>query len=263
VRTIYQTLALLVLFSVAACSGAGSSNSAVPAGSMSAQAPAQTQSRALQKHTKPGAGGYTLFGDGILVHPGFNSPTAAQASYSADGAYGGVDFAFPAGATYSQLQNLSADYQFTIGSCGDGAPRFVVTLTNGTATGNATFYFGPPPNFTLCPPNVWSNTGNLASLPHTVDDSQLPGGTFYDPYTTSQTKFGNYAITDVFVVVDGFSAFRTVQWDNVGVTIGSDNETYTFESADSCKDGGWQQFTSSPGPFKNQGDCVSYFNNGK
>nr|MDQ6943655.1 hypothetical protein [Candidatus Eremiobacteraeota bacterium] len=221
------------------------------------------QSRALQKHSKAAAGSYTLFGDAILVHPGHNSPTAAQASYSADGPYGGVDFAFPAGATYSQLQNLSSDYQFTVGSCGDGAPRFVVTLTNGTVTGNANFYFGPPPNFTLCPPNVWSNTGNLASTPNTVDDSQLPGGTFYDPYTASQTKFGSYAITDVFVVVDGFSAFRTVQWDNVGVTIGTDNEIYTFESAASCKDGGWHQFTASPGPFKNQGDCVSYFNNGK
>jgi hypothetical protein len=28
---------------------------------------------------------------------------------------------------------------------------------------------------------------------------------------------------------------------------------------DDCKDGGWQKFTCSPGPFKNQGQCVSYF----
>lgn len=28
---------------------------------------------------------------------------------------------------------------------------------------------------------------------------------------------------------------------------------------DSCKKGGWQNFTGNPGPFKNQGDCVSYF----
>lgn len=27
---------------------------------------------------------------------------------------------------------------------------------------------------------------------------------------------------------------------------------------DDCKKGGWQSYTSAPGPFKNQGDCVSY-----
>ena len=28
---------------------------------------------------------------------------------------------------------------------------------------------------------------------------------------------------------------------------------------DACKDGGWQDFTDDPGPFRNQGQCVSYF----
>ena len=28
---------------------------------------------------------------------------------------------------------------------------------------------------------------------------------------------------------------------------------------DTCKDGGWKRFVSFPGPFKNQGQCVSYF----
>ena len=28
---------------------------------------------------------------------------------------------------------------------------------------------------------------------------------------------------------------------------------------DGCKDGGWQNYISSPGPFKNQGQCASYF----
>ena len=36
----------------------------------------------------------------------------------------------------------------------------------------------------------------------------------------------------------------------------------TFESADSCKKGGYQQFTSAPGPFRHQGQCVSYFAKG-
>jgi hypothetical protein len=32
---------------------------------------------------------------------------------------------------------------------------------------------------------------------------------------------------------------------------------------DDCKGGGWQNFPSPPGPFKNQGQCVSYFAAGK
>lgn len=32
---------------------------------------------------------------------------------------------------------------------------------------------------------------------------------------------------------------------------------------DDCKNGGWQNFAYSPGPFKNQGQCVSHFASGK
>jgi hypothetical protein len=49
--------------------------------------------------------------------------------------------------------------------------------------------------------------------------------------------------------------------DNVMIN----STTYMFEpepTNDSCKKGGWQDFTSSPGPFKNQGDCVSFFASG-
>lgn len=61
-------------------------------------------------------------------------------------------------------------------------------------------------------------------------------------------------------MVDGFTTpYITAQFDNTQIN----STTFTYESADSCKDGGWQSFTGPPGPFKNQGDCVSYFNNGK
>ena len=70
----------------------------------------------------------------------------------------------------------------------------------------------------------------------------------------SSPNYGNYTATDIALIVDGPN--QTAQFDNVQIN----NQTYTFESADSCKKGGWQLFTSSPGPFKNQGDCVSYFN---
>jgi hypothetical protein len=34
---------------------------------------------------------------------------------------------------------------------------------------------------------------------------------------------------------------------------------FVWRTKDDCKDGGWRSFISSPGPFKNQGQCVSYF----
>lgn len=242
--------ALAVAVASASCSGGGST-SAIPPGRDAAGAP-----RAPASHGHTGGGGYTLFGDATLVQPGNASPTAAQATSTGPNAFGGVDFSFPAGLTVSQLQNLSTDYQFTVGSCGLGSPRFVATVTNGTSSGNINFYIGPPPNYTGCAPNVWANTGNLALAANLVDDSQLPGGAFYDPYAAAQTKYGSYTVTDIFLVVDGPS--QTVQFDNTQVN----GATFTYESAASCKDGGWATFTSSPGPFKNQGDCVSYFSNG-
>jgi hypothetical protein len=214
----------------------------------------------------PVASGYTLFGDATLVHPGNNSPTAAQASY--DGctlgcetdplAYGGVEFASPSGLTVSQLTRYSTDYQFTVGTCEGGAPRLDAYVTNGTVEGNIWFYLGGP-SYTGCPPNEWKNTGNLASPTSLVDSSQI-GGKYNEEYASTQATFGSYKILELFVVVDGFSGKQiTAQFDNVMIN----DTTYTFENANSCKKGGWQQFTSIPGPFKNQGDCVSYFNNGK
>lgn len=46
--------------------------------------------------------------------------------------------------------------------------------------------------------------------------------------------------------------------DNVTIN----DSTTTFENADSCKKDGWQQFTTAPDPFKNQGQCVGYFAKG-
>jgi len=209
------------------------------------------------------AEGYTLFGDAQIVSPGNASAHAAEATTTGPNAYGGVDFAVPAGLTVSQVQNLSTDYRFTVGTCGLGSPRFVGRATNGTSTGNINFYLGPPPNYTACPPTVWTNTGNLASPANLVDSSQLPGGTFYDPYAAVLVKYGSYTVTDIFLVADGPS--QTVQFDRTQVN----DTTYGYEpppTKDDCKNGGWADFdgsNGSPGPFKNQGDCVSYFSSGR
>lgn len=208
----------------------------------------------VQGTTAAAASGYSLFGDAMLVHPGHNSNTAVQLR-SAGAGYGGIDFATPSGMTVSELQNLSTDYMFTAGSCGGGSPRFQINVGGANIFG----YIGPAPSYTGCPTNTWVNSGNV--LFPFVDTSQLPGGTFYDTWAHAQTAYGSMTITGIQLVADAGWMFgtQTVQVDNVRIN----STTYTFETKDSCKKGGWQDFTSSPGPFKNQGDCVRFFANGK
>ena len=212
----------------------------------------------VQGTTASAASGYSLFGDATLVHPGNASNTAVQLR-SAGAGYGGIDFNTPA-MTVSQLNDLSTDYIFTDGSCGGGSPRFQLNVGGA----NIFVYIGPQPSYTACPMNVWLNTGNLLTPASLVDTSQLPGGSFYDTWGAAQLRYGGQAITGIQLVADAGWMFgtQTVQVDNVMIN----STTYTFEPAptkDSCKKGGWQDFTSSPGPFKNQGDCVSFFANGK
>ena len=204
------------------------------------------------------ASSYSLFGDADKVHPGNASNTAVQLRSASTGAgYGGVDFSTPTGLTVPQLNALSTDYKFTDGSCGGGAPRFQINVDGK----NIFVYMGPPPNYTDCPANVWAATGNLLTPASLVDTSQLPGGTFYDTWAAAQARYGTSLVTGIQLVTDAGWMFgtQTVLVDNVTIN----GTTYTFEdgvlnSKDQCKDGGWMDFTSAPGPFKNQGDCVSF-----
>jgi hypothetical protein len=203
--------------------------------------------------------GYSLFGDATYVPPGNNSNRAVQLVSDANtGVYSGIDFAVPANLPINDLNTLSTDYKFAAASCALGSPRFGITLaTNANA---AIFvYIGPPPNYTGCPPNVWANTGNLLTPASLVDATQY-GGVFYESWSAAQAQFSGQAVTDIFLVSDngpapGYS--QTVLIDNTDV-----NGTlydYEFTSKNDCKDGAWKNFTFPPRPFKNQGQCVSYF----
>jgi hypothetical protein len=210
---------------------------------------------------------YNLFGDAALVSPGHNSDTAARLRSNVAGTgsiFGGVNFAIPAGTTLNDLTNLATDFQFTAASCGGGSPRFQINIDGE----NIFVYLGPPPNYTGCPANVWTSSGNLITMASVVDTSQLPGGTFYDPWAVARVKYGTHLVTGIQLVTDSswfFGATQTVLVDNVMINA----TTYTFEEdvvvpgdKEKCKKGGWMDFTSDPGPFRNQGDCVSYFATG-
>jgi hypothetical protein len=208
------------------------------------------------------ATGYSLFGSATYVSPGHNSNRAVQLISDANtGVYSGIDFSVPSGLTINNLNTLSTDYDFTAASCANGSPRFGIVLA-GFPNSNIFVYIGPPPNYTGCPPNTWLNTGNLLTFASLVDTSQLPGGNFYDTWGAAQARYSGQDVIDIFLVSDNGPSptglgSQTVLVDNTNV-----NGTiydYEFASKDDCKDGGWKNFTFPPGPFKNQGQCVSHF----
>ena len=94
-----------------------------------------------------------------------------------------------------------------------------------------------------------------------VDTAQI-GGIPYDPWAHVVIAYGSYAVTGIQLVTDSSwffgGATQTVLVDNVQIN----DDTFTFDSKDSCKNGGWRDYTASPGPFRNQGDCVSFFARG-
>ena len=216
---------------------------------------------------------FSLFGDATLISSGNNSNTAVQLRSNVAGqgqTSGGIDFTLPAGTTLSQLTNLSTDYMFTAASCGGGAPRFQINV----AGHNIFVYLGPYPNYMSCAQNIWTSSGNLLTAASFVDTSQL-GGTFYDTWTSALTKYGSNTVTGLQLVTDSswnFNATQTVLVDNVSIN----DMVFTFESGqggggggggnngdkEKCKKGGWHDFTGSPGPFKNQGQCVTHFARG-
>ena len=209
------------------------------------------------------AAGYSLFGSASYFSPGnaSNRDVDLIANAAASPAvYSGVDFTIPSGLSVTNLNTLSTDYNFIMGSCDLGSPRFGITLS-GNPNATIFVYIGPPPGYTGCT-SGWTPTGNLLTPTSLVDTSQLPGGTFYDTWAAAQARYADQTVTDIFIVSDnGPSGTQEVQIDNTNVN----GNVYTYEPGafSDCKNGGWQNFSYPPGPFKNQGDCVSYFASGK
>ncbi|MEO5857908.1 MAG: hypothetical protein ABIR33_03060 [Pyrinomonadaceae bacterium] len=203
------------------------------------------------------ANGYSLFGGAELVSPGYNSPTSAQLASTTAEPFSGVDLTVPEGLTVGDLENLSTWYYFEEGTCGGGAPRFTV----GTNEGNIFIYLGDYPNYTNCPQDIWTNSGNLVEDGDYVDTSQL-GGNFYQTWADAVAAYGDLEITSIQLVNDGswFAGDVVVKVDNVDVN----GMIWTFESKNSCKNGGFGQFLDEEGNqlYKNQGQCVSYYARG-
>ncbi len=147
----------------------------------------------------------TLFGDATMLNAGGNPGGVLQIRSDAMVApnYGGISFDDLNGSAFSSLTTIGTDFNVTDDNCGAGAPRIDVAVTNGVDSGNISLYLGPAPSFNSCTPNTWTSSGNLVDGSHTLDTSQLTGGTFYDTYAHALSAYGSYTITGIQVVTDG------------------------------------------------------------
>ena len=227
---------------LSACSGGSGTTSLVSAGGGPTLSSAHTRQAIVlkQPHIIPSSfktadettstyvPKYFFFGDANKiknVHSGDDdSKTAVQVTTTGQGfpasSFGGIDFPFIAGTALSSLNTLSTDLQMSFGNCVDGTPRFGASM-GANDTQNIFFYLSCSQSAT------WANTGNIACPTCLVDDSQLPGGTFYDTYANAQSKYGTMPIQDFFVVMDTSDVNgQTAEFDNIVIN----STRITFET---------------------------------
>lgn len=120
--------------------------------------------------------------------------------------FSGLDFAVPAGTTFSQLTTLATEYNVTDDDCKAGSPRFQINIGGK----NVFVYLGPSPNFTGCAANTWTPTGNLIGNNDACryDTSQLPGGKVCSTYAEALALLGSQVVTGIQLVVDSGWAFE-------------------------------------------------------
>ncbi len=207
--------------------------------------------------------GYTLFGPGAsFVSPGHNSNRAVKLEADVPAEFAGIDFGVADDLTVAGLDSLGTEFFFPAGStCAGGSPRFQVNVDDdndpNTPSKNIFVYIEPYPVNTGCPSETWTDTGNLIEPTDFVDASQVIAGGQIMQWSAVEAQIGNLSVTGIQLVTDTFAGPRTVVVDNT--VVDGKLFDYEFDSKDDCKKGGWMDFTFPPGPFKNQGQCVSHF----
>jgi hypothetical protein len=138
-------------------------------------------------------------GDVKLVSDLSNAPTIDDSSW--------IDFAVPAGLTFSGITSLSTQFNVTDDGCGGGSPRFQINV----AGKNVFVYLGPSPSFTGCTPNTWVSSGNLVGTSDAcrVDTSQLAPGTQCTTWAAAVALLGSQTVTGIQLVVDSGWFFAT------------------------------------------------------
>jgi hypothetical protein len=88
--------------------------------------------------------------------------------------------------------------------------------------------------------NASLTSGTATTTPVTVTFTLINPGSFQPGTYTSTITFANTS-------------------NGQGNTTRTATLVVNAGTKDGCKDGGWKNYVSFPGPFKNQGQCVSYF----
>jgi PEP-CTERM motif len=114
---------------------------------------------------------FNLYGASVVIpNPGIpgEGNVLQVTSDPAGTGYGGMYYdATSSALTVGTLLNVSALYQMTEGTFGNGAPRFSLIDTTSNTNNEAYIYWGTPTgggSFTDPHPGTWASTGNLASL---------------------------------------------------------------------------------------------------
>lgn len=196
-----------------------------------------------------GSSAPTLFGGATYNSQGVQLVSNATTPFS------GIELPVPSGTTLNNIQSLDANYQMLQGDCALGSPRYSITLGTGK---NIFAYFGDAPAYHCgSAPRYQPNL-----LVPFVDDSQVPGGTFYDTYAHAQAIAGTQPVTHLFVVLDGGTSAAPQVTEIHSLSV--NGMVYNFApptSVDQCKHGGYKNFTN-PHPFKNQGQCIKFVKGG-
>jgi hypothetical protein len=151
--------------------------------------------------------------------------------------WGSVLFTPPEPMTFNDVNELSSDFEMTLGTFGGGSPRFSILIdwndSHVADSGDkyAFIYWGTPPNYIDEPVhNGWyvdeqdpnwaerNNTGNLMdTTDHRVDLSQF-GGPFYSTIEEAKNLFGDKEVLNIILVLDGgWLADQVLLVDNIKV----------------------------------------------
>jgi uncharacterized membrane protein len=174
------------------------------------------------------------------------------------------------GWTLTSAQGVSADGQVVVGSgvdpngrtqgwiarLGQGMTLQVSPATDIVASGIQGQLFSPSSfNYQLTSTSGSVNY-SISGIPSWLNASFTSGTA-----TTSPTTVSFSLINVASLSPNTYTA--TITFTNTSSGQGNTTRTATLTvnpgAKDECKHGGWQNFISSPGPFKNQGQCVSYF----
>ena len=139
-------------------------------------------------------------------------------------------------------------------SCTSGIP---VTVPGGTVTLTKSFTIpGIPQGATL---TLAADNGARVSVNGVVVASVGPSTTTSNFTTTHPTIIAPTAFHQGTNTITIIGTNETSSGYNPAGVIAKLTVSSTSTTTNLCKHTGWRDWTSTPGPFQNQGDCVSYF----